>query len=156
MIPLPELHKRYKTEHPHYFDTLARFDPSDQKLESLKRKALLPFFETLEEKMIVYKEMMVAFAVLFEVEVDRYGFKAHVWRLNPIHVPSYAKPLANRKHWTIGCKWKEIRLLRDRINCMPYGWTFWPEERVVGKIEEKYVREGPESAYLALSKTITN
>ena len=80
MIPLPKLHQRYKTEHPHYFDTLARFDPSDQKLESLKRKALLPFFETLEEKMIVYKEMMVAFAVLFEVEVDRYGFKAHIWR----------------------------------------------------------------------------
>ena len=50
MIPLPEIHQRYKTEHPHYFHTLARFDPSDQKLESLKRKALLPFFETLEEK----------------------------------------------------------------------------------------------------------
>jgi hypothetical protein len=84
------------------------------------------------------------------VETDEEGFRANVWRLNPIYVPQYAYPLADRKLWTVSCQWRTVRLLEDRINCMPFGWTFWPEDRVVSQIEHKFMKEGRESAHLAL------
>ena len=127
MPTLPELYRNHQTQHPKYCNPLASFDPDDEDLQHIKREALLPYLEDLEEKMIVYKECMVVFAVLFEVETDEEGFRANVWRLNPIYVPQYAYPLADRKLWTVSCQWRTVRLLEDRINCMPFGWTFWPE-----------------------------
>ncbi|MDC0547356.1 hypothetical protein OAO16_00205 [Opitutales bacterium] len=150
MPTLPELYRHHQTQHPRYCNPLASFDPDDEDLNNIKKDALLPYIEDLEEKMIVYKECMVVFAVLFQVETDEEGFRANVWRLNPIYVPEYAYPLVDRKIWTLSCQWKTIRLLEDRINCMPFGWTFWPEKRVVSQIEHKFMKEGRESAHLAL------
>ena len=150
MLSLPDLSQAYKNSHPHYFNPLAYFDLNDQELAAIKREALFPYLENLEEKMVIYRERFIAFVVLFEVETDEEGFRANVWRLNPIYVPQYAYPLADRKLWTVSCQWRTVRLLEDRINCMPFGWTFWPEDRVVSQIEHKFMKEGRESAHLAL------
>jgi hypothetical protein len=98
-------------------------------LADLKREALLPYLENLEEKMVIYRARLVAFVVLFDVECDERGFRADVWRLNIIHIPEYAKRLAEHKIWQVACTWNSIRLLGNRINCLPYGWCFWSEEK---------------------------
>ena len=114
-----------------------------------------PGIETgaLEEKMVIYWARMVAFVVLFDVECDRRGFRANVRRLNIIHLPEYEKRLAEHKIWQVACTWNSIRLLDDRINCSPAGWTFWPEDRVINYIEKEYVNEGDVSAYLSLQNS---
>ena len=153
MLSLPELSQTYKNSHPHYIDPLAYFDATDYELANLKREALFPYLENLEEKMVIYRASMVAFVVLFHVECDERGFRANVWRLNMIHLPHYAKRLAEHKIWQVACTWNSIRLLDDRINCSPTGWTFWPEDRVINHVEKKYVNEGAVSAFLSLKAT---
>ena len=154
MLSLPELSETYKNSHPHYIDPLAYFNATDHKLADLKREALFPYLENLEEKMVIYRARMVAFVVLFDVECDERGFRANVWRLNIIHLPHYAQRLAEHKIWQVACTWNSIRLLDDRINCLPAGWTFWPEDRVINHIEKKYVYEGAVSACLSLKDTV--
>ena len=155
MLSLPELSQAYKNSHPHYINPLAYFDVTDHELADLKCEALFPYLENLEEKMVIYRARMVACVVLFDVECDERGFRANVWRLNIIHLPEYAKRLAEHKIWQVACTWNSIRLLDDRINCSPAGWTFWPEDRVVNHVEKKYVTEGAISAYIALKDTCT-
>ena len=150
MLSLPELSQAYKNSHPQYINPLAYFDVTDHELADLKREALFPYLENLEEKLVIFRARMVAFVVLFDVECDERGFRANVWRLNIIHLPEYAKRLAEHKIWQVACTWNSIRLLDDRINCSPAGWTFWPEDRVVKQIEHKFVKEGQSSAHLAL------
>ena len=150
MLSLPDLSQAYKNSHPHYFNPLAYFDPNDQELAAIKREAIFPYLENLEEKMVIYRERFIAFTVLFDVECDDIGFRAHAWRLNIIDLPGYARYLAKRRCWKIACTWNSIRLLDDRINCCPAGWTFWPEERVVNQIEHKFLKEGQSSTHLAL------
>ena len=124
MLSLPELSQSYKNSHPHYINPLAYFDVTDHELADLKREALIPYLENLEGKMVIYRARMVAFVVLFHVECDGHGFRANVWRLNIIHLSHYAKRLAEHKIWQVACTWNSIRLLDDRINCSPAGWTF--------------------------------
>ena len=119
MLSLPELSETYKNSHPHYINPLAYFDVTDRELANLKREALFPYLENLEEKMVIYRARLVAFVVLFGVECDERGFRANVWRLNIIHLPEYAKRLAEHKIWQVACTWNSIRLLDDRINCSP-------------------------------------
>ena len=154
MLSLPDLSQAYKNSYPHYINPLAYFDVTDHELADLKREALFPYLENLEEKMVIYRARMVAFVVLFDVECDERGFRANVWRLNIIHLPEYAKRLTEHKIWQVACTWNSIRLLDDRINCYPAGWTFWPEDRVINHVEKKYVNEGAVSAYLALKNTV--
>ena len=153
MLSLPELSQTYKNSHPHYINPLAYFDVTDHELANLKREALLPYLENLEEKMVIYRARMVAFVVLFDVKCDERGFRANVWRLNIIHLPEYAKRLAEHKIWQVACTWNSIRLLDDRINCSPAGWTFCPEDRVINHVEKQFVNEGATSAYHALAQT---
>ena len=153
MLSLPDLSQAYKNSHPQYINPLAYFDVTDHELAHLKREALFPYLENLEEKMVIYRARLVAFVVLFDVECDERGFRANVWRLNIIHLPEYAKRLAEHKIWQVACTWNSIRLLDDRINCSPAGWTFWPEDRVINHIEKKYVNEGASAAYLSLQTT---
>ena len=104
--------------------------------------------------MIILKDIITVYAVINDVVVDEFGDTAEVWRLNIIHLPEYAKRLAEHKIWQVACTWNSIRLLDDRINCSPAGWTFWPEDRVINHVEKKYVNEGPVSAYLSLQNTV--
>ena len=140
MLSLPELSRTYKNSHPQYINPLAYFDATDHELEDLKREALFPYLENLEEKMVIYRARMVAFVVLFDVECDERGFGANVWRLNIIHLPEYAKRLAEHKIWQIACTCNSIRLLEDRV---------------INHVEKKYVNEGQEAARLALQDTLT-
>ena len=54
MLSLPELSETYKNSHPHYINPLAYFDVTDHELADLKREALLPYLENLEEKMVTF------------------------------------------------------------------------------------------------------
>ena len=97
MISLPELSQAYKNSHPQYINPLAYFDSTDHELANLKREALLPYLENMEEKIVIYRARMVAFVVLFDVECDECGLRANVWRLNIINLPEYARRLADHK-----------------------------------------------------------
>ena len=74
MLSLPELSQTYKNSHPHYINPLAYFDVTDHELADLKREALLPYLENLEEKMVIYRARMVAFVVLFDVNATSVAF----------------------------------------------------------------------------------
>ena len=52
MLSLPELSQTYKNSHPQYINPLAYFDVTDHELADLKREALFPYLENLEEKMV--------------------------------------------------------------------------------------------------------
>ena len=88
MLSLPKLHQQYKKQHPQYHDPLACYSPEDRELE---------------EQMIIFKDIITVFAVLYDVVVDVFGFSAEFWRMQPIHVPLYAEHLAERNSWVIGC-----------------------------------------------------
>ncbi len=91
----------YKNSHPHFINPLARYSPEDRELEKIKRTALSPYLQQLEEQMIIFKDIITVFAVLYEVVVDEFGFSAEVWRMQPMHVPVYAEHLAERNSWVI-------------------------------------------------------
>ena len=154
MSSLLELHQNYKALYPQYHDPLASYSPDDPKLDEIKRIALLPYLQELEEKMIIFKNIISVFAVLYDVVVDEFGFSAEVWRLQPIHVPVYAEHLSERNSWIIGCGWSQLRLLQDRINCMPWGWSFWPEKRVVQTVEDSFMHGGCLAAQNALRDSV--
>jgi hypothetical protein len=102
MLSLPKLHQQYKKQHPQYHDPLARYSPEDRELEKIKRTALSPYLQQLEEQMIIFKDIITIFAVLYDVVVDEFGFSAEVWRMQPIYVPVYAEHLGGTKqldHW---------------------------------------------------------
>ena len=154
MSSLLELHQNYKALYPQYPDPLACYSPDDPNLDEIKRSALLPYLQELEEKMIIFKNIISVFAVLYDVVADEFGFSAEVWRLQPIHIPLHAEHLSEQNNWVIGGEWKQIRLLRDRINCMPWGWTFWPEDRVVKPVEEKFMSGGCIAAQNTLKNSV--
>ena len=58
MLSLPKLHQQYKKQHPQYHDPLARYSPEDQELEKIKRTALSPYLQQLEEQMIIFKDII--------------------------------------------------------------------------------------------------
>jgi hypothetical protein len=154
MSSLLELHQNYKALYPQYHDPLASYSPDDPNLDEIKRSALLPYLQELEEKMIIFKNIISVFAVLYDVVADEFGFSAEVWRLQPIHIPLHTEHLSEQNKWVIGGEWKQIRLLQDRINCMPWGWTFWPEDRVVKPVEEKFMNGGCLAAQDALKNSV--
>ena len=122
MLSLPKLHQQYKKQYPQYHDPLARYSPEDQELEKIKRTALSPYLQQLEEQMIIFKDIITIFAVLYDVVVDEFGFSAEVWRLQPIHVPVYAEHLSERNSWIIGCGWPRVNSSAPR-SIMVWPWA---------------------------------
>ena len=104
--------------------------------------------------MIIFKNIISVFAVLYDVVADEFGFSAEVWRLQPIHIPLHAEHLSEQNNWVIGGEWKQLRLLQDRINCMPLGWTFWSEKRVVKSAEDSFMHAGCLAAHNALRDSV--
>ena len=128
MLSLPALSQKYKNLYPEYIDPLAKFSPDDLRLVTIKRQALSPYLSSLEEQRILYDDHILVSAFLFDVEVNENGFIAELWKIKTLQLPHYPYPFRERKTWTIQSDWQHLRLLGNRINCLPYGSTFWSEE----------------------------
>ena len=128
MLNLSALSQKYKNLYPEYIAPLAKFSPGDSKLATIKRQALSPFLRGLEEQRILFNDHILVAAFLFDVEVNKNGFIAEVWKIKPHQLPHYPYPFRERKTWTIQSDWEHLRLLGNRINSLPYGWCFWAEE----------------------------
>ena len=128
MLSLSELSEEYKNLYPEYIDPLAKFSPGDPKLAAIKRQALSPYLSSLEEQIILYNDHILVTAFLYDVEVNHNGFIAELWKIKTHQIPYYPYPFRERKTWTIQSDWKHLRLLGNRMNCLPYGRTFWLEE----------------------------
>ena len=124
MLSLPALSEKYKNLYPQYIDPLAKFSPSDPKLAAIKRQALSPYLSRLEEQRILYDDHILVSAFLFDVEVNENGFIAELSKIKALRLPHYPYPFRKRKTWTIQSDWEHLRLLGNRINCLPYGWIF--------------------------------
>ena len=127
MLSLPALSQKYKSLYPEYIDPLAKFSLNDPKLAAIKRQALSPYLISLEEQKILYNDHILVLAFLFDVEVNENGFIAELWKIKTYQLPYYPYPFKERKNWTIQCDWQQLRLLGNRINCLPYGWSFLTE-----------------------------
>ena len=128
MLGLHALSEKYKSLHPEYIDPLAKFSPGDPKLGAIKRQALSPYLSSLEEQRILYNDHILVSAFLFDVEINENGFIAELWKIKTHQLPHYPYPFKERKTWTIQSDWQHLRLLGNRVNCLPYGWSFWTEE----------------------------
>ena len=91
MLSLPELSQTYKNSHPHYINPLAYFDVTDHELADLKREALFPYLENLEEKMVIYRKRLQAFKNITEKNSPEGGFKRHI-EVSPEYVSSTGLP----------------------------------------------------------------
>ena len=127
MLSLHALAQKYKKLHPEYIDPLAKFSPGDSRLATIKRQALSPYLSSLEERRILYDDHILVSAFLFDVEINENGFIAELWKIKTLQLPDYPYPLGKRKTWSIQSDWGHLRLLGNRINCLPYGWAFWTE-----------------------------
>ena len=125
MFNLPALSEKYKSHHPEYIDPPAKVSSADPKLAAIQRQALSPYLSSLEEQRILYDDHILVSAFLFDVEVNENGFIAEVWKIKTHQLPHYPYPFRERKTWTIQSDWQHLRLLGNRMNCLPYGWTFW-------------------------------
>ena len=128
MLSLPELSQKYKNLYPEYIDPLAKLAPGDPILATIKRQALSPYLSSLEEQRIIYNDHILVSAFLFDVEVNENGFIAELWKIITHQLPYYPYPFKERKTWTIQSDWEHLRLLGNRVNGIPYGWSFWSEE----------------------------
>ena len=128
MLCLHALSQKYKNLYPEYIDPLAKFSPGDPKLAAIKRQALSPYLSSLEEQRILYDDHILVSAFLFDVEVNENGFIAELWKIKTHQLPHYPYPFKERKTWTIQTDWQHLRLIGNRINCLPYGWSFGTEE----------------------------
>lgn len=124
MLSLPALSEKYKNLYSEYINPLAKFSPGDRNLATIKRDALSPHLSSLEEQKILFDDHILVSAFLFDVEVNENGFIAELWKIKTHHLPHYPYPFKKRKTWTIQSDWEHLRLLGDRINCLPYGWCF--------------------------------
>jgi len=125
MLNLPALSKKYKNLYPKYIDPLAKFSSGDPKLVTIKRQALSPYLSSFEEQKIIYNDHILLTAFLYNVEVNENGFIAELWKIKTHQLLHYPYPLMERKTWTIQSDWQHLRLIGNRINCLPYGWSFW-------------------------------
>ena len=130
MLSLPALSQKYKNLYPEYIDPLAKFSPGDHILATIKRQALSPYLSSLEEQRILYDDHILVSAFLFDVEVNENGFIAELWKIKTLQLPHYPYPFGERKTWTIQSDWQHLRLLGNRVNGLPYGWSFWTEEKL--------------------------
>mgnify|MGYP001253713225 FL=1 len=128
MLSLPALSEKYKNLYPEYIDPLAKFSPGDPILATIKRQALSPYHPRLEEKRIIYNGHILVSAFLFDVEVNENGFIAELWKIKTHQLPLYPYPFKERKTWPIQSDWEHLRLLGNRINGLPFGWSFCSEE----------------------------
>ena len=125
MLSLPELSEKYKKIYPEYIDPHAKFSLSDPKIAAIKRQALSLYLSGLEEQWILFNDHILVSAFLFDVEVNESGFIAELWKIKTHQLPDYPYPFKERKTWTIQSDWQHLRLLGNRMNCLPYGWSFW-------------------------------
>ena len=153
MLSLLELSEEYKKNYPHYINPLASLTPQDDKLEEIKRKALLPYLKNLEGELIIYRNLLTTFGILFDIKTNDSGFQAELWMFNIIDFPDYIQPTQNERQSTIKCSWRFMRLLNHRINCMPNGLVLWPEESFVNEIEKIYLLKGKKTAHVAIAQT---
>ena len=128
MLSLPALSEKYKNLYPEYIDPLAKFSPGDPRLVTIKRQALSPYLSSLEEQRIIYNDHILVTAFLFDVEVNENGFIAELWKIKTHQLPLYPYPFKERKTWPIQSDWEHLRLLGNRINGLPFGWSFCSEE----------------------------
>jgi hypothetical protein len=156
MLSLRELSKTYKKLYPEYPNPLAALNRHDEKLKEIKREALLPHLKNLEGQLVIYRDQLTTFGILFDVETSAWGFQAELWMINTIYVPEHIDSVPKQKQCMIKCSWHSMRLLGDRINCMPAGWVIWPEERVVNQIERIYLLQGRIPAHFAINGSLMN
>ena len=131
MLSLPALSQKYKNLYPEYIDPLAKFSPGDPKLSAIKRQTLSPYLSSLEEQRILYDDHILVSAFLFDVEVNENGFTAELWKIKTHQHHHYPYSFKERKIWAIQSDWEHLRLLGNRMNCLPYDWSFWTEKSSV-------------------------
>ena len=156
MLSLRELSKTYKKLYPEYPNPLAAFNRHDDKLENIKREALLPQLKNLEGQLVIYRDQLTTFGILFDVETSAWGFQAELWMINTIYVPEHIDSVPKQKQCMIKCSWHSMRLLGGRINCMPVGWVIWLEEIFVNEIEKIYLLQGRIHAHFAINGSLMN
>jgi hypothetical protein len=156
MLSLRELSKTYKKLYPEYPNPLAALNRHDEKLKEIKREALLPHLKNLEGQLVIYRDQLTTFGILFDVETSAWGFQAELWMINTIYVPEHIDSVPKQKQCMIKCSWHSMRLLGDRINCMPVGWVIWPEEIFVNEIEKIYLLQGRIHAHFAINGSLMN
>ena len=156
MRSLRELSQSYKKLYPEYPNPLAAFNRHDKKLENIKREALLPYLKNLEGQLVIYRNQLTTFGILFDVQTSAWGLQAELWMINTIHVPEHMESAPKQKQCIIKCSWYSMRLLENRINCMPAGWVIWPEQSFVNEIEKIYLLQGKIPAHLVINGAILN
>ena len=156
MLSLRELSKTYKKLYPEYPNPLAALNRHDEKLKEIKREALLPHLKNLEGQLVIYRDQLTTFGILFDVETSAWGFQAELWMINTIYVPEHIDSVPKQKQCMIKCSWHSMRLLGDRINCISVGWVIWPEESFVNEIERIYLLQGRIPAHLVINGAILN
>ena len=92
MLSPPELSQKYKNLYPEYIEPLAKFSPGDPKIATIKRQALVPYLNSLEEQRILYDDHILVSTFLFDVEVNENGFIAELWKIKTHQLPHYPYP----------------------------------------------------------------
>lgn len=109
-----------------------------------RRSVWAPFFQSLHENKVIYRERFVCLARLDDLETDERGVRGTVVPLRYLHVPHYI--LVPSDSWRFGGSWEYMCQGADCLS-QPYAsWSVWPEAKRVEAIEKLLSKEDVEGA----------
>jgi hypothetical protein len=117
----------------------------------LRFKAFAPLFQNLHQGRVVYRERnFYVIASLSNLQLTPQGLAANaeihrkIERYTPVEVRYPQKP------WRFSCPWRDLRLVNLALNAPYIGFTIWPENSLVSKVERLVNAGDHDRAYALL------
>ncbi len=104
----------------------------------VRRAAFIPLFENLYENKFVYFERGVTQIALVEnMNLSPSGFWIHALSHEVIKddITIRMEQQQIRETWEFGCRWDELRLVRNYLSSYYATWRIWPDAALVEQTE---------------------
>jgi hypothetical protein len=106
---------------------------------ALRRSVWAPFFETLHENKVVYRERFVCLGRIENLRITDTGIGGLIVPLRYLYIPQYIHSVP-KTGWGFGGGWTEMRQAGSKIGCPYSGWAIWPEAARVRAVETLLLR----------------
>jgi len=109
-----------------------------------RRSVWGPFFESLHENKVIYRERFICLARIDDLKITEGGVGGTVVPL--VYLFTYPDLNLPERPWQFGGSWSRMRQSNSSLG-QPYaGWTIWPEAERVKAIENLLSKDDIEGA----------
>ena len=116
---------------------------------AFRRSVWAPFFESLHESKVIYRERFICLARIENLRITDIGVGGLIVPLRYLYIPTYIRSVP-KTSWGFGGGWAHMTQVDSNIRCIYSGWTVWPEAERVRAVERLLSRDDVEGAIALL------